>query len=104
MIRVAVMYPQSKDKSFDLEYFKNKHMKLVKEKLGPMGLVGAELDSGISGIGGSPAPYFAIGYMVFETLEAFKSAIAKFGQELAADTPNYTNVEPLVQISDFLEM
>lgn len=104
MIRVAVMYPQSKGKSFDLEYFKNKHMKLVKEKLGPMGLVGTELDAGISGVGDSPAPYFAIGYMVFETLEAFQSAFAKVGQELGADIPNYTNVEPVVQISDFRKM
>ena len=48
MIRVAVMYPQSEGKSFNLEYYMNKHMKLVKERLGSLGLVGSEVDVGIS--------------------------------------------------------
>jgi len=63
MIRVAVMYPKSEGKSFNLEYYKSKHMKLVKEKLGPLGLINSEVDVGISGMGDSPAPYFAIGYL-----------------------------------------
>jgi len=70
MIRVAVMYPQSEGKSFNLEYYMNKHMKLVKEKLGPLGLVSSEVDAGISGMGDS-------------------------------DIPNYTDTEPVVQISNF---
>ena len=101
MIRVAVMYPQSEGKSFNLDYYMNKHMKLVNEKLGPLGLVSSEVDAGISGMGDSPPPYFAIGYLIFETVEKFQAAFDKVGDELLADIPNYTDTEPVVQISDF---
>jgi uncharacterized protein (TIGR02118 family) len=100
MIRVAVMYPQSEGKSFNLEYYMNKHMKLVKEKLGSLGLVSSEVDVGISGMGYSPPPYFALGYLIFDTVEKFQAAFDKVGDELLADIPNYTNTEPVVQISD----
>ena len=100
MIRAAVLYPNSEDSSFDVEYYKNRHMELVWEKLSPLGLVGCEVDAGIAGMGGGPPPYAAIGYMIFETLEEFQSAFAKVGEELIADVPNYTNIEPIIQISE----
>ena len=101
MIRVAVLYPRTEGKSFDLDYYRNKHMKTVKEKLGPLGMVSAELDSGIAGAGDSPSPYFAIGHLIFETVEAFQAAFAKEGGGLLADIPNYTDVEPVIQISNY---
>ena len=99
MIRIAVLYPSSAGSSFDVEYYKHRHMKLVSEKLGPLGLVGCEVDAGIADLDGGPAPYAAIGYMIFETREAFQSAFAKVGDELVADVPNYTNIAPVIQIS-----
>jgi len=101
MIRAAVLYPNSQGSSFNVEYYKNQHMKLVWEKLGPLGLVGCEVDAGIAGLEGGPPPYAAIGYMIFETLEEFQSAFAKAGDELVADVPNYTDIKPIIQISEY---
>jgi len=56
MIRVAVLYPRTEGKSFDLEYYKKIHIKMVKEKLTPLGMIRAELDIGITGMGNSPSP------------------------------------------------
>jgi hypothetical protein len=39
--------------------------------------------------------------MLFETLEAFQAGFAQVGAELVADIPNYTNIEPIIQISDY---
>jgi len=75
---------------------------MVKEKLSPLGMIRAEVDVGIAGMGNSPSPYFAVAYLIFETVEKFQAAFAKVGGELAADIPHYTNVEPIIQISDFL--
>ena len=101
MIRIAVLYPNADGKTFDVDYYKNTHMKLVEEKLNPLGLVGCEVDAGIAGLGDAPAPYATIGYMFFETLEAFQAGFAEVGAELVADIPNYTNIEPIIQISDY---
>ncbi len=100
MIRIAAMYPKTEGKSFDMEYYKNNHLKLVNKRLSPLGLVRTELDSGIAGLGGTPAPYHAIGYLVFESMESFQGAFAEAGQEIEDDVPNYTNIEPVFQISD----
>ena len=67
MIRVAVLYPNSSGSSFDVDYYKSKHMKLVRERLDPLGMLGCEVDAGIAGLGGAPPPYAAIGYLFFET-------------------------------------
>ncbi len=101
MIRIAVLYPNSDGKTFDVGYYKNTHMKLVQEKLNPLGLLGCEVDAGIAGLGDAPAPYATIGYMFFDTLEAFQAGFAQVVAELVADIPNYTNIEPIIQISDY---
>ena len=37
---------------------------------------------------------------MFDTVEEFKSAFAAEGAGLLADVPNYTNVEPIITISE----
>ena len=41
-----------------------------------------------------------IGQLFFENLDDFQAAFAAHGEELLADIPNYTNVEPVVQIDE----
>jgi uncharacterized protein (TIGR02118 family) len=100
MIRVAVLYPRQKDTHFDLDYYLNKHVPLVRERLDSMGLIRVEVDDGIGTTApDQPAPYAAIGYLVFESIEDFQKAFSAHGAELVADIPNYTNIEPQIQIS-----
>ena len=47
MIRVAVLYPNSEGSTFDVEYYKQTHMKLVWQKLGHLGLLRCEVDAGV---------------------------------------------------------
>jgi uncharacterized protein (TIGR02118 family) len=100
MIRVAVLYPNAEGSSFDVDYYINHHMKLVQEKMGPLGLLGWEVDAGIAGMDNSTAPFACIGYISFESVQAFEDAFGKVGEELVADIPNYTNITPTIQIGE----
>lgn len=103
MIRVSVFYPNKPGAKFDYTYYANKHMKLVQEKLRPMGLVKIEIDKGVSGMAaGSSAPYITVGYLVFGSMDDLQKASVPIGGELHDDIPNFTNVEPQVQVSEII--
>lgn len=97
MIRVAVLYPRSEGKRFDLDYYQHKHMPLVKERLAPLKV---EIDLGLPNHLGEPSPYIAIGYMTFESIEQLVVGFAVAAAELMADIPNYTDIEPVTQLSE----
>ena len=101
MIVVTVMYPENEGATFDMDYYLSTHMKLVGDKWGGMGLKGARILKGIAGgEPGSAAPYRVMAVVDFESLEAFQDAVATHGEEIFGDVPNFTNITPVVQISE----
>ena len=100
MIKVTVVYPNSAGSRFDIRYYCDTHMPLVRRLLGPA-LKGVAVEHGIAGMTpGSAAPYLAIGQLQFDSLEAFHSAFGPHAQEIMDDVPNYTNIQPVIQISE----
>ncbi len=102
MIRVSMLYLRNEDKTFDIEYYVKHHVALMHEKLDGFGLKSVEVDRGLTGLSHSESPFFAIGYLMFESLETFSAAFDQVGAELLADMSNYTNVDPIVQISEIV--
>jgi len=103
MVRISVMYATSEGKKFDHDYYVNRHMKLVRERLNSFGLVRTEVDKGLGGgAPGAPAPYAAIGHVYFNTLGDFQKGMAQHGKELLGDVPNFTNIQPQIQISEII--
>ena len=101
MICVSVLYPNTGD--FDMDYYLSNHMALVHKLLDPIGLVRTEVDQGIgTAEPNAPAPYIAIGHMVFDTLENMQKALQEHDPALAADVPNFTEIQPIFQISKML--
>jgi uncharacterized protein (TIGR02118 family) len=99
MIKVSILYPAGEGSTFDMEYYRTKHMPMAQELMSPA-MLGFAVDEGIAGgLPGSAAPYAAIGHLLFESLEAFQSAFGPHARTLVDDIPNYTNVQPAVQIS-----
>jgi len=47
-----------------------------------------------------PAPYAVMANLLFESVESMRAALAEHGSALSADVPNYTNVQPVIQISE----
>lgn len=100
MIRVAVMYKNDSGSNFNMDYYREKHMPLVKEAYLPHGLIRLEMDEAVSKEGNRAAPYIAIAYMVFPDLTAFTTALKSSGKDVMADLGNFTDIEPVVQISE----
>ncbi len=99
MIKVSVLYPNGEGKKFDMDYYSSTHVSMVVGLLGDA-LKGATIESGVGGgTPGSPAPYAAMGNMYFETLEAFGNAFGPNAEKIMGDVPNFTNIEPVFQVS-----
>jgi len=100
MVKITVLYPNTAGAKFDMEYYCQKHMGLVKRLLGPA-VKGISVDQGISGQApGSPAPFIAVGQVLFDSLEAFQAALGPHAQTIMGDIVNYTNLEPIVLMSE----
>lgn len=100
MIKVSVMYPNGEDSTFKMAYYLITHIPLVRQKLGAA-LKGAAVEQGLAGATpGSPAPYFAMGHLLFESIEAFQTSFGPHAQAILDDVPNFTNTQPVIQISE----
>lgn len=49
---------------------------------------------------GSSPPYIAMGHLLFESVQAFQSSFGKHADQIVADVPNYTNAQPVLQLSE----
>jgi len=100
MIKVSVFYPDSAGCRFDMDYYVKKHMPMIRQKLGAA-VKGVAVEQGLSGgAPGAPATYVAIGHLLFESVETFQAAFGPHSQAILADVPNYTNLQPIIQISE----
>jgi uncharacterized protein (TIGR02118 family) len=100
MIKVSILYPQQSDTNFNMSYYVDHHMPMVRRLLGSA-LKGVLVEQGICGEKpGSPAPYVATGHLLFESLEAYQASFAPHAKEIVEDIPKYTNSVPLIQIGE----
>ena len=94
MIRMSVLYPATEGHFFDHDYYRDHHVPLA---LQTWGLERAEIDRGVDG------PYVAAVHFRFESLEAMTAAESDDGSTVVtADVANYTNITPVVQISEIV--
>jgi uncharacterized protein (TIGR02118 family) len=102
MIKVTILYPNGDGKRFDMDYYSNKHMPMIASLLGDS-LKRFEIDKGIAGrTPNDPIPYLAIGYLYFDKLSAYQNSFRPHAEKIRGDVPNYTNIQPVVQISEVL--
>ena len=100
MFKVAILYPNGDDKTFNMDYYEKKHMPMVAGFLGN-NLKFYEIDKGIAGRGpNDKAPYMAVGYFFIQNIAEYNKAIAQNREAIVSDFKNYTNVQPIVQISE----
>jgi uncharacterized protein (TIGR02118 family) len=98
MVKLSVMYPNQPDARFDNEYYLHTHMPMVARVLGPLMKRGV-VDRGLPTPEG-PAPYLYVAHLFFESMENFQAAMAQHGATLQADIPNYTDIRPVIQLSE----
>jgi uncharacterized protein (TIGR02118 family) len=98
MVKVSVLYPNRTGTKFDMTYYLDRHIPMVRRLVGSA-LKGVSVEHGISGDEpGSPPPYVTTAHLLFDSVEAFQKNFGTHAQEMMDDIPKYTNSEPLVQI------
>ena len=100
MIKVSVMYANKPGARFDHAYYRDKHMPLVKARMGD-GCKFYTVDKGLAGGGaGQPATYVAMCHIFCDSVESFQTSFGPHAQEILADIANYTDQSPTIQISE----
>jgi uncharacterized protein (TIGR02118 family) len=100
MIKVSVMYPNTPGARFDHKYYKDKHMPMVKSKMGDA-CTHYTVDRGLAGgAPGAPAIYVGMCHIFCNSMEAFQAGFGPHAKEIMADIPNYTDLTPIIQISE----
>ena len=100
MIKVSVFYANTEGSKFDMGYYCNSHIPMVQQKLGAA-CKGAAVEQGLSGATpGSRPAFIAMGHLYFESLADFQAAFGAHAAAIMADIPNYTDIQPTIQISE----
>ncbi len=95
MLRVSVFYPSGEGATFDHDYYKATHVPMA---VAAWGLPGAQIDKGVNG------PYVAAVHFEFESMAAMQAAMGSPDTaKVMADVPNYTNITPVMQISEIVD-
>jgi len=62
---------------------------------------GVAVEQGVSGATpGSRPAFVAMGHLYFDSVAEFQSAFGPYAGAIMADIPNYTDIQPTIQISD----
>ncbi|WP_077921440.1 EthD family reductase [Spirosoma sp. 209] len=102
LMKVSVMYPYADGKTFDMDYYEKSHMPFVAGLLGS-NLVRYTIEKGVSaGMPNAPLPYMAIGTFYIKSLPDYQAAIAPHRDAIRADFPKYTNISPVILISEVI--
>ena len=100
MIKVHIFYPPTPSGRFDMAYYCERHMPMVKARIGAA-CTSFTVDAGLAGgAPGSPPTYVAVGALLITSVEALQAALATHGAEIMGDVPNYTDAQPILQISE----
>ncbi|WP_218134504.1 EthD family reductase [Mucilaginibacter sp. P25] len=103
LVKISVMYPYAEGKTFNMEYYETKHMPMVAQLLGS-NLVKYSIEKGIaSGIPNQPLPFMAVGTFYVKSLSDYQAAIAPKRDAIRADFANYTNVSPVILVSEVVK-
>lgn len=104
MIKISILYPNNKGARFDLRYYIDKHMPISIGLLSAHhGFRGVSVEHGLGGgIPGADAAYVAMCHYQFDSVENFMAAFTPHAAALQGDMPNYTDIEPVIQVNEVL--
>jgi uncharacterized protein (TIGR02118 family) len=102
MIKVSVMYPNTPNARFDHDYYRDTHMPMVKAKMGDS-CKSYTVDKGIAGgAPDTPPTYVGMCHIFCDSVEAFQAGFGPHAPEILADIKNYTDLTPIIQISEVM--
>lgn len=104
MIKVSILYPNEKGKTFDMDYYEKNHMPMMAGFLGA-NLKFYEIDKGIAGrTPTDEVPFVAIGYFYCSSLAEYNKAVRQNIDIIRNDIKKYTDIQPTIQISEIRQV
>lgn len=101
MTTISVIYPRSKNATFDHRYYEATHLPLVAERWGNAGLTGAEAFRGVGAPDGGDASFFAIALIHFQSPDHLRAALeGEHAAEIMGGIPKFTNAQPLLPVNE----
>jgi uncharacterized protein (TIGR02118 family) len=102
MVIVSVIYPANEGARFDVDYYLKTHVPMVGARAKDGGLREVKVLRGSSAPGGGAPAYSMIALLSFDSAAAFEQVLERHGAEIIGDIPNFSNVQPVIQINDVL--
>lgn len=93
MVVVSVLYPAGP--AFDMAYYRDHHLPLVRRLLAPAGMLSLAYHCP-----DAPAPYQLIAELRFANRAVTDAALAAHGPQTQADIANFTAAQPVILIGD----
>jgi uncharacterized protein (TIGR02118 family) len=94
------MYSYKPDVRFDHDYYRTKHLPLIESRMGAA-LKYYTIDKGLADRNGNaPGAYVAMCHLLCDSVAAYQSAFAPHAREIDGDIRNFTDVTPIIQISE----
>ena len=104
MFKVSILYTNGPGKTFDLDYYERNHMPMMAGFLGK-NLKFYEIDKGIAGrTPTDEVPFLAIGHFYCYDIADYNRVIAQNIDTILKDIKNYTNIQPVVQVSQIKQL
>jgi uncharacterized protein (TIGR02118 family) len=102
MVKISAIYPGSITDHFDWDYYTGKHIPLCLQLIGTHpGFRGVSVERGLSGAApGVPAAFLGMCHFSFATAEDLSEAFAPHAATLQADVANFTDIQPVLQVSE----
>ena len=104
MTRISILYPTQAGSKFDFDYYLLVHIPLsIKRLKDHPGYRGISVERGVgSTLTDLSPPYTAMCHFTFTSMDDFMAAFLPHQEELQGDIKNYTEIKPIVQVSDVL--
>jgi uncharacterized protein (TIGR02118 family) len=99
MIKVSVMYPNKPGVRFDHDYYRDKHLPLIKSRMGAA-LQYYAVDKELTAAADAPAAYVAMCHLLCDSVEAYQSAFGPYAKETPGTSATSPTRRPFKQISE----
>lgn len=104
MVKVSIYFPNMPGSRFDVDYYTHVHMPLVMKSL-VSAVRAVSVEIGVSGAKvQQPPPFRAVAAFTCDSVKAFNEAFLPHAAEVTGDIPNYTDIEPVIQVSQVSEL
>jgi uncharacterized protein (TIGR02118 family) len=99
VVRISILYPAKTGARFDVDYYLSRHVPLALGCLGGV-VIGFSVDLGRRRPPWPAPAFLAMAHYLCESQEAFEAAYRPHARALQEDVANYTDIEPIYQVSD----